>query len=407
MDYYNLLELCTELGYNLAISGAETFRVEDSIQRIMSAYGIQAEVFAIPNNLIVSIESDSRKPMTRMRRIGFHGNDLDAVEKFNALSRRICATTPEPLEAMQWLKDTKQSLSHYNLPMQLLGSMIGAGGYAVFFGGTPQDALCALICGLLVGLVVWSTGKLKANPFFSTCLSSFIMSFAAYAMGAVNISPHPDSVIIGTLMNLLPGLIFINAMRDIIYGDTNSGINRIIQVFLIAAAIALGTGVALNISTKIWGPHNYTQPANYQLWLRCIAAALGGIGFTIVFNIHGRGKILCIIGSGLTWSIFGITFYYSKNELLGYLFATVFSAGYAEIMARIRKFPTISYLIISIFPLIPGAGIYYSTNHLVQGNMPLFVERSLNTIAIAGTMAVGILFISTIARIITTIKQHK
>lgn len=407
MDYYNLLEVCTELGYNLAMSGAETFRVEDSIKRIMSTYGINAEVFAIPNNLIVSIESEARKPMTRMRRIGFHGNDLDAVEKFNALSRKICAEKPEPLVAMQWLKETKHSLICYKLPIQFLGSMIGSAGYAVFFGGDGIDFLCAMLCGFIGGIISWLTGRLKANPFFSTSLSAFFMSFLAYALGAANIANSADNVIIGTFMMLLPGLVFINAMRDIIYGDTNSGINRIIQVLLIATAIALGTGTAWNISNHLWGTPVSVPGESYPLWFQCVAAAVGCIGFTVLFNVHGHGSILCILGGGLTWAIYGITYSISGNEILGYLFATVFSATYAEIMARIRKFPTISYLVISIFPLIPGAGIYYTTNHLVQGNMSLFADRGLNTIAIAGTMAVGILFVSSIARIITILKQYK
>ena len=77
MDYRSLLDATTELGYLLAMSGAETFRVEETITRIFAAYGIQAEVFAIPNCLTVSLETDAQKPMTRMRRIGHHGTDLD------------------------------------------------------------------------------------------------------------------------------------------------------------------------------------------------------------------------------------------------------------------------------------------------------------------------------------------
>ena len=83
MDYNTLLELTTDLGYELAMSGAETFRVEESVNRILSTYGLQPEVFAIPNCLIVSIETDDGDCLTRMRRIGPHGNDLDAVERFN------------------------------------------------------------------------------------------------------------------------------------------------------------------------------------------------------------------------------------------------------------------------------------------------------------------------------------
>ena len=91
MDYDILLELTVDLGYRLAMSGAETFRIEESIRRVLSSYGIESEVFAIPNCLTVSIETPEGKPMTRMRRIGFHGNDLDSVERYNSLSRKICA----------------------------------------------------------------------------------------------------------------------------------------------------------------------------------------------------------------------------------------------------------------------------------------------------------------------------
>ena len=105
MDYYQLLELCSDLGYQLAMSGAETFRIEDTIHRIMAAYGIESEVFAIPNNLLISIIGANGKPMTRMRRIGFHGNDLDSVERFSNLSRRICKEVPSAEIAMQWLKE--------------------------------------------------------------------------------------------------------------------------------------------------------------------------------------------------------------------------------------------------------------------------------------------------------------
>ena len=52
-----LLELATNLGYYLAMSGAETYRVEESIVRVLGAYGYEAEAFAIPNCLTVSMIS--------------------------------------------------------------------------------------------------------------------------------------------------------------------------------------------------------------------------------------------------------------------------------------------------------------------------------------------------------------
>ena len=106
MDYYLLTDLAVTMGYHLAMSGAETFRVEDSVHRILRAYGVECEVFAIPNSISVSLEAANGKPLMLMKRIDFHGNDLETMEKLNALSRRICTERPEVDEAMTWLHET-------------------------------------------------------------------------------------------------------------------------------------------------------------------------------------------------------------------------------------------------------------------------------------------------------------
>ena len=76
-------------------------------------------------------------------------------------------------------------------------------------------------------------------------------------------------------------------------------------------------------------------------------------------------------------------------------------------MARVRKYPAISYLVISIFPLIPGAGVYYTMNHAVQGQTDLFASKGMHTAAIAGVMAVGILLGSSVFRMYSDHKVTK
>ena len=115
MDYYTLLDFATDLGYELAMCGAETFRVEESVERVLMTYGIKSEVFAIPNCLHVSIETAEGKPLTRMRRIGYHGNDLDGVERYSGLSRAICNRKPEPEEARRWLNTVRNMRRSYSL----------------------------------------------------------------------------------------------------------------------------------------------------------------------------------------------------------------------------------------------------------------------------------------------------
>ena len=402
MDYNLLTNVATELAYQLAMCGAETFRIEESISRIMATYGIHAEVFAIPNCLHVTVETPDGNTVTRMRRIGLHGNDLDAVEKFSNLSRKICTQCPDPQTAEQWLSETKKQRKYYSLVFYLLGSFLGAGGFSILFGGGLFDGFCGGICGLLIGLISRFMEKQQANMVFKTILASFFMALLAHISGMFHIARNTDTVIIGALMLLVPGLLFTNAMRDIIHGDTNSGINRVVQVFLIAAAIALGTGVAWPVYNIIGPSYSISPVIAHPLWFEAIFCAIACYGFVILFNIHGRGGLLCVLGGILSWTVYRLVLQYSSNDIAAYFWATIAASLYAEIMARIRKYPAISYLIVSAFPLIPGAGVYYTMQHVINGDMNRFVRQGIHTAAIAGVMAAGILLTSTAVRLVMT-----
>ena len=409
MDYQTLLDLVVDLGYRLSMCGAETFRVEESINRILAAYGIQSEAYSIPNCLIVSIETPDGRPMTRMRRIGIHGNDLDGVEKYNSLSRILCQTTPAPETAVKWLRETDKSLVQYSLPSLTAASFLGAFGFSFLFGGTVLDGIFAGLCGILVTLVNRFLNNLDTNQFFRTIIASFIMAVPPYILGALHLTDNSDAVIIATLMLLVPGLLFVNALRDIIYGDTNSGINRIMQVLLIAAALCLGTGSAWTLVNGIWNIPVSPAPVNYELPIQLITCFISCFGFSVLFNIHGPGTLICTIGGVITWFTYLVLLDFGFDDVMAYLWSTVIAAAYAEAMARIRKYPAISYLVVSIFPLIPGAGVYYTMSYAVRGDMTSFANQGTHTIAIAGVMAVGMLMVSTIVRLLSTwqLKRNK
>lgn len=407
MDYNKLLDFTVDLGYELSMSGAETYRVEDSITRIFAAYGIQAEVFAIPNNLIVSIIRPDGKPTTRMRRIGFHGNDLDSVELFSDLSRRICREKPDADTAMELLEQACRSKRSHSLPVSLFGYFLAAAGFAIFFGGGYLDALSAGISGIVVCLISRLLDKYRTNTFFSTLLTSIPLAFIPYFFGYIGLSSRPDAAIIGAVMVLIPGLLFTNGIRDIIFGDTNSGVNRIIQVLMIAVAIACGTAVALGLSTALWGIPQSAPFIDHSFAIEVLACIMGCVGFSIVFNIHGPGITLCVLGGILCWSIHCLVTYLGFGELTAVFIATAISAIYAEVMARIRKCPAIGYLIIGLIILIPGSSLYYTIYNLIMGNASGFAAYGTKTVQVAGLMAAGILLVSTLVHLWNTQKMRK
>ena len=406
MDYYLLTDMAAQIGYELAVSGAETFRIEETMRRVLAAYGICCETFAIPNCVMVSLEADNGKPLMVMKRVGFHGNDLDAVERLNALSRRICAETPDPSLAAQWLEEAKKSHRRYPAHVYYLGNFLAAAGFCPVFGGTLRDSLWAGLMGLIIGFVSRQLEKVEVNPFFSTITSAFAMAVPAYLIAAFGLIDYADAVIIGSLMILVPGLLITNSMRDIIYGDTNSGVNRIVQVLLSALAIAMGTAAAWHITAPLYG-RTTASTLSYPFWFQAIAIAVACTGFVILFNVRGWGRSLCALGGVVTWMTYLLCLSLGFDVYGANFLAAAVAAAYAESMARVRKYPVTSYQVISVVPLLPGAGIYYTMSLGLAGNTQLALQKGFETAGVAGSIAAAILLISSVVRLLVTQRRNR
>ena len=229
MDSDKLLNLATSLGCLLAESGAEISRVEESVYRLLQAYqGKDAQVFAIPSCLIVSLMAEDGRPVTRMRRISAHGTDLELLESCNALCRQLCRTVPPLDEARAMVDRLPASCRRHRPATVLLGYGIAPAFFCPLFGGGFWDSLSAFFCGLVVGTCLLFGGRwLGSNSFLRTLVCSGIASLLS--------------------LLLVPGVALTNAMREIVAGDTYSGLSRTAEAILIATGIALGAAVGLGI----------------------------------------------------------------------------------------------------------------------------------------------------------------
>lgn len=246
MDYDKLLNLGAELGRRLMTSGAEIYRVEESVTRLLTAYGMDPQVFAVPNCLFVSINTPQGQAITRMCRIPAHGTDIELLEQCNDLCRRLCRQVP-PVEEAQALIDRLDTETRQHPPgFLVLGYGMTTAFFALFFSGGPWDCLCAGLCGLAVGACILFGWRITgSNAFFRTVVCSALASTLAIALVQVGLGKNLEAITIGALMVLVPGMALTNAMREIMAGDIFSGLSRMAEVLLVATAIALGTAVPL------------------------------------------------------------------------------------------------------------------------------------------------------------------
>ncbi len=235
-----MLHIFLEIGEVLLSSGGEVFRVEDTLRRLGYAYGAEKmNVFVITSSIIITMEFPNGEIETQTRRISRKlGNNFIQFEEINALSRRVCHT-PISLEE---LEKAVHKIKKYQPSdgMVLLGSILGTISFTLFFGGTLYDGIFAGITGVLI----WALQKYIAPICLNNVIFNFIAAFVSgwFICVFADAFPmvHRDMVMIGDIMLLIPGLIITNAIRDILVGDTISGIMRFIEAMIIAGVLALG-----------------------------------------------------------------------------------------------------------------------------------------------------------------------
>ena len=244
MNNNQLINSICEIGRLLLKHGAEVYRVEESLERMLHAYGYhQVEVFAIPTYFSLSVVLDNHEVYTLTKRTRQNRINLDNVYELNNLVRHICQNTISNDE----IETELQRISNIPLKMHLIfiGYGLSAGFFSIFFGGGIQEGILGACIGFVVYFVIWLMEILEVNTIVTTLLSSMVLATLAITFHKLGIVQELQAIIIGCLMVLVPGMAITNSLRDLIGGEFVSGVARMVEAILIAASIAIGVGIMM------------------------------------------------------------------------------------------------------------------------------------------------------------------
>lgn len=244
-NYDRILQGILDIGEEMIVAGAEVSRVENSIYRMCESYGAdRINVFIITSNIQVTMEAPDHRILTHIRRVVRSDVNFDRLDYLNDLSRYICDKKPddkglhEKLEAV--MMRPKQPLL-----LRFAGGMLSAGGFAVFFGGTWKDGLASCIMGIIIIAFELFLASREKNQIVYHFTASVVGGICAHFLVGIGIGDHVDMLMIGGIMLLIPGIAMTNAVRDMLMGDIASGMLRLSNSLLVAAAIACGFALSI------------------------------------------------------------------------------------------------------------------------------------------------------------------
>jgi uncharacterized membrane protein YjjP (DUF1212 family) len=214
------------------------------------------DVIAILSTIVLTAEFEGESITSTRRVYRFGTTNLGKLSKLNDLSRRICRECPTKKEVMERL-DAIKSTAHVNMWRYVIGSMLTSFGFAVFFsdfsGGIDAqmlmtcigDGLLSALIALPLAFISRYLNNTRTNSVIAKFLICFMGGVAAMLVSKTFTQCHVDKIMIGNIMNVIPGVAMTNAFRDMFSGDIMSGVFRLCSAIVDAVAIAAGYAVAI------------------------------------------------------------------------------------------------------------------------------------------------------------------
>lgn len=247
MTTAELITAAIDIGELLQESGAEIYRVEESMQRLCFAYGARdAHVYAVPTNIIITAAREGEVPITRSRRIHARGTNLDRLDALNALCRDLCREPQSCAEVRRRLDGIRRRPLFKKWALRAAFSGIG-GFFTMLYGGTLPAAIWAAVVCFFLRWVLDMMDRLQVSTLFCNIVGGAIIGAAALIGQAAHFYGSYDKMIIGSIMTLVPGVMITNSIRDLIAGDSISGMTRFTEALLVAIGIAIGVAIPLGL----------------------------------------------------------------------------------------------------------------------------------------------------------------
>lgn len=387
-----VLEFASDAGKVLLENGAEISRVEETMERIAENYGEKGEKFFVLSNGIFA----TGQSYASAEFIPIKGARLDKVVDVNQLSRDIASQKMPLAEARKRLESIKHKPAKPSWE-QFLGAAFGCGAFCALFGGSLLDCLASLVAAVLLNLFAMKVTTPYLSKTLGNICAGFLGTLLCIIFHGLGFGENLGNMVVGTLILLIPGVAFTNGLRDVANEDYLAGMTRLIDALMMFLCIAIGVCFAFVAHSWTAGGviqlnGTVTDPFTATLPMQVLAAFVGTFSFAVLFGVPRSFYLPAGIVGMLGWLVF---LSISRFTPAGVFASTFLAATVVAFLSRYAalklKCPSTVFLICGIFPLIPGAGVFWSAYYIASSQYEAAMSSGLNAVKITLAIVLGII----------------
>ena len=409
IDY--ILDFCKELAKQMIVCGANIERVDLCIEHLCHAYGLHDVTCAnLTTRISISAKDEQKNYAHRQTDVPPQAFNLERLKKLNQLYYKVKETTPDEKTLYGLLHEVKSN--DFPWWIMLGGYLVAMAALARIFLAGPAELLITLLNTVILFFLGKLSSKIRLNKIVTNFVCMLLCSTIAILFYAAGFIGNFYIVIITNAFFLIPGIQMVNCARNILCGNEMNGVIDLLKVLLEVCTIVAGMAAAYAMLNQLAGElkiEQFIDALSKTSLIRSVELVvlsfIASAGFGVVFNIQWKDLVFAAIGG----TIVRIVYISLQVALPSYRFiftivAAFCAALYSEILALVKKEPSVLYRYPSIVPLIPGDLFFYVAAGIVWGNTELITTHGPTLGLVLIGISLGFVLCATIVHYIRKFK---
>lgn len=396
----DVLSVALRAGQLMLENGANTARVEETVQRLGLALGAEAmDVYVTPQGILATAVAHGEH-RTRIQRVTRSGVDLSRFAAVVDVSRQAERGELTPEGAMAALDRIARMPRVYGVWMTTASVGLACAAFAVLFGGGLWEFLIVLAAATLAQylrhtLLHYQLDRLMTTAIVALISSGSVLALATLLQPVAAANVNVAIAIPASALLLVPGVLLVSGAADLFRGDILSGIARATSAFLVILSIGVGLWTLLLLTRAEVTLAPAVQP---NLLLALATALLAAGGFAVLFDVPRRTLLFAALGGALAVGVRSVVTMDGLPLEVGAFFAGLTIGVCAELMARWLRVPTSLFAIPAYIPLVPGVPAFRAVLSFVNGSYVAGLADFVRAILIVVAIAVGLGTVNALVR---------
>ncbi|MET3557997.1 uncharacterized membrane protein YjjP (DUF1212 family) [Streptococcus rupicaprae] len=391
---YSEMDAILRAGRILVESGAEIYRVEETMSKMAGSLGLQQfDSYVVNRAVVASALNPKGFSEARTTTVPETSINLGKLEAVNALSRRMVEAGDASLVEVDWALRKIETQQDYGFWQVVAAYFVGAGGFSLALGSTGMDSLASALSGGFLGILIQLIAPYIQTKFLLNIFGASLVSLSANLLYFWGLGQHCSLIILGTLMVLIPGAFFVNAIREFSQNNYFTGLALSMSALLTCISISVGVAVTIGFlpfAEQMTSSFSLTELSLSGLVVQTLAAGIGTVAFAILYHTPKRYCLDLGLLGGATWGLYRILWHSFHIEALAIFIPALMVVLMSRILAVKRQSPATIFLSTSMFPLIPGLSFYRAVYFFITGSDELAINHIRSSFITAFTITIAI-----------------